>query len=92
MTDMLNQLRIAIITLLVMTVLTGLAYPLVMTGLAQALFPKQANGSLIVVDGQPVGSELIGQQFSDPKYFWGRLSATRPYPYNAASSGSSGQT
>ncbi len=69
--------------LLLLTVLTGLIYPLAVTGLAQVVFPRQANGSLIVVDGKTYGSELIGQEFSDPKYFWGRLSDTGDYPYNA---------
>ncbi|CAB3785647.1 potassium-transporting ATPase subunit KdpC [Pararobbsia alpina] len=70
-------------------VLTGVAYPLVVTGIAQAVFPHQAAGSLIKQDGKVVGSELIGQQFDAPQYFWGRLSATSPMPYNAsASSGS----
>jgi K+-transporting ATPase ATPase C chain len=63
----------------------------VVTGIAQLLFPRQANGSLIVKDGKVVGSELIGQQFSDPKHFWGRPSATSPYPYNAAASSGSNQ-
>ena len=76
--------------LLVWTVITGVAYPLAVTGLAKLLFPVQANGSLITGNqGEPLGSALIGQAFSDPKYFWGRPSATSPYPYNAgASSGS----
>jgi len=84
-----SQIRPALMALLIFTVLTGLVYPLVVTGIAQLAFPRQANGSLIVANGKTVGSSLIGQQFTDPKYFWGRLSATGPYPYNAsASSGS----
>jgi K+-transporting ATPase ATPase C chain len=75
--------------LLVFTVLTGLVYPLVVTAISQVVFPTQANGSLIVRNGQPVGSTLIGQQFDAPKYFWDRLSATGPYPYNAAASSGS---
>jgi K+-transporting ATPase ATPase C chain len=75
--------------LLLLTALTGLIYPVVVTGLAQLVFPRQANGSLITKDGKPIGSELIGQPFDDPKYFWSRPSATGPVPYNAgASSGS----
>ena len=83
------QIRPAIMALLIFTVLMGIVYPLVVTGIAQLVFPRQANGSLIVVNGQAVGSSLIGQSFDDPKYFWGRLSATGPYPYNAAASSGS---
>jgi K+-transporting ATPase ATPase C chain len=86
---MLTQIRISLLMVAAWTVLTGLAYPLVVTGVAQAVFPGPANGSLIMRDGKPLGSELIGQPFDDPKYFWGRPSATGPVPYNAgASSGS----
>jgi potassium-transporting ATPase KdpC subunit len=86
---MLKEFRPAITSFLILTAVTGLAYPLAVTGIAQALMPDQANGSLIVKDGKAVGSELIGQSFSDPKYFWGRPSATGPMPDNAsASSGS----
>lgn len=77
------QLRPAIIVLALLTLITGIIYPLVVTVIAQVAFPAQANGSLIMKDGQPIGSHLIGQQFDDPKYFWGRLSATGTYPYNA---------
>ena len=82
-------LRPAITLLIVMTVITGIAYPLVVTGVAKVLFPGQAAGSLIVKDGKPVGSRLIGQPFSDPRYFWSRPSATSPQPYNGLDSGGS---
>jgi K+-transporting ATPase ATPase C chain len=81
--------RTALLLLALFTLLCGIVYPLAVTGIAQLVFPAQANGSLIVKDGREYGSRLIGQPFSDPKYFWGRLSATSPVPYNAsASSGS----
>src|SRR5512136_623372 len=83
------QIRPALMTLLIFTILTGLVYPRVVTAIAQLVFPARANGSLIVRNGQTVGSTLIGQQFDDPKYFWGRLSATGKYPYNAAASSGS---
>jgi K+-transporting ATPase ATPase C chain len=86
---MFNLIRNTLLSLLLFTLLTGIIYPLAVTGIAQVIFPRQANGSIIVKSGKSVGSSLIGQQFDDPKYFWGRLSATGPYPYNgAASSGS----
>jgi K+-transporting ATPase ATPase C chain len=79
-----SQLRPALVSLLVLTIITGLIYPLVVTGIAQVLFPYQANGSIITgANGQPLGSELIGQPFDDPRYFWGRPSATGTHPYNA---------
>ena len=84
-------LRPALILFAFLTLVTGAAYPLVVTGVAQALFPSQAAGSLIIRDGKPVGSALIGQNFSNPTYFWGRPSATGPMPYNAAASGGSNQ-
>ena len=77
--------------LIVMTLITGVAYPLIVTGIAQVVFKAQANGSLIEKDGKVVGSSLIGQPFSDPKYFWGRPSATSPMPYNGAASSGSNQ-
>lgn len=84
-----TQLRPALMTLAALTLITGFLYPLVITGIAQILFPRQANGSLILIDGKPVGSSLIGQPFDEPKYFWGRPSATSPFPYNAAASSGS---
>jgi K+-transporting ATPase ATPase C chain len=86
---MLAHLRPAILLTLVLIVLTGLAYPLVVTGVAQILFPRQANGSLILKEGKVVGSSLIGQPFDDSRYFWSRPSATSPFPYNAAASSGS---
>ena len=83
---MLTHVRAAIVSLALFTVVTGLAYPVVVTVIAQLVFPHQANGSLILRDGKPAGSTLIGQPFDDPKYFWGRPSATSPFGYNAGSS------
>src|SRR5512135_200559 len=80
---MVSQFRPAFLMLLILTVITGVIYPLAVTGIAQVIFPHQANGSLIVINGKAYGSEFIGQQFDDPKYFWGRLSATGDFPYNA---------
>jgi K+-transporting ATPase ATPase C chain len=80
---MLKQLKPALILLALFTLITGVIYPLVVTGIAQVFFPSQANGSLIVSNGKAVGSKLIGQSFDDPKYFWSRLSATGDFPYNA---------
>jgi K+-transporting ATPase ATPase C chain len=88
---MIRELRAAAVLLLVLTIVTGIAYPLVVTGVAQVAFPAKANGSLIDAGGKPVGSELIGQQFADPKHFWSRASATSPYPYNASASSGSNQ-
>lgn len=86
---MFAQIKPAIVLLTLMTVLTGILYPFAITGVAQALFPQQANGSMIEVGGKTVGSSLIGQSFDQPEYFWGRPSATSPFPYNAAASSGS---
>ena len=83
-----NEIRPALVILLVMTVITGVLYPLLVTGIAQVVFPRQANGSLIVRGGVVIGSSWIGQTFTDSKYFWSRLSATSP-PHNAGSSSGS---
>jgi len=88
---MLRTFKDALLMLVVLTVITGVVYPLIVTGIAQGLFSAQANGSLIERDGKPVGSALIGQPFSDPKYFWSRASATAPMPYNAGASSGSNQ-
>ncbi|WP_175775576.1 potassium-transporting ATPase subunit KdpC [Burkholderia anthina] len=82
-------IRPLVVIFVVLTAVTGLAYPAVMTVIGQTVFPSRANGSLIEQDGKVVGSALIGQSFDAPKYFWGRLSATSPMPYNAAGSGGS---
>ncbi len=84
-----RHLRPALMMLLLMTLLTGVLYPLVLTGIGQALFPSRVNGSILERNGKQVGSSLIGQEFTSPRYFWSRLSATGPFPYNAASSSGS---
>lgn len=81
-----SLIRTAALMLLLFTVITGLVYPVAITGLARAVFPSQAHGSLIVEDGRVLGSSLIGQPFDDPRYFWGRPSTTGSYPDNAAAS------
>ena len=84
-----NLIRPALLLLLVMTAITGVLYPLAVTGVGQVLFAHAANGSVMEKDGQPLGSELIGQSFTDPKYFWSRPSATSPFPDNPSASGAS---
>jgi len=86
-----NLIRPALTLLVLLSATTGIVYPVAVTGIARVLFPEQAAGSLIVQDGKPVGSALIGQNFSSPKYFWGRPSATGPQPYNATASSGSNQ-
>ncbi len=86
-----SQLRPAVSVFALLTLVTGLAYPYAVNGLAQATFPAEAAGSLIVRDGKLVGSSLVGQNFTDPGHFWGRPSATGPQPYNGAASGGSNQ-
>lgn len=86
-----NIVRPALVLFVLLSALTGLIYPMAVTGVAKTAFPAQADGSLIVLDGTAVGSKLIGQNFSDPKHFWGRPSATAPQPYNASASGGSNQ-
>src|SRR5213594_3242636 len=88
---MLAHCRAALVSLALLTIVTGPAYPAIVTGIAQVAFPYRANGSLVVKDGKTLGSELIGQPFDDPKYFWARPSATSPQPYNAMSSSGSNQ-
>jgi len=88
---MTNHIKPAILMLLFFTVLTGIVYPLAVTVIAQIVFPSQANGSLLGSDEKPLGSELIGQAFSRPEYFWGRPSATSPAPYNGGASSGSNQ-
>ena len=86
-----NNIRPALVVLVLLTVLTGFVYPGIVTGIAELTMPAQAHGSLIVAKGKPVGSRLVGQPFGDPKHFWSRPSATSPYPYNASSSSGSNQ-
>ncbi|WP_354359840.1 potassium-transporting ATPase subunit KdpC [Variovorax boronicumulans] len=85
------MIRPALVLFALLSALTGVIYPVAVTGAAKAVFPSQAAGSLVVIDGVPVGSKLIGQNFSDPKHFWGRPSATAPQPYNASASSGSNQ-
>jgi len=84
-----TQIRPSLVTLALFTFLSGLAYPISVTAIAQWIFPYQANGSLMERDGQVIGSKLIGQSFTEPRYFWGRPSATESFPYNAAASSGS---
>ena len=86
---MFSTIRTSLTMLILMTIVTGMVYPGIVTGFAQLFFPDQANGSLVREGEKVLGSELIGQSFDSPKYFWGRLSATAPQPYNAAASSGS---
>jgi K+-transporting ATPase ATPase C chain len=86
-----SLIRPALTVFVLLTAVTGVVYPLAVTGVARVVFPEQAAGSLVTQNGQSVGSTLIGQNFSDPKYFWGRPSATSPMPYNGANSSGSNQ-
>ena len=86
---MIKQIKPAVLLFMIMVLITGIIYPFVVTGIAQLLFPVQANGSILARGGKMVGSELIGQQFDRPEYFWGRLSATGDHAFNASSSGGS---
>jgi K+-transporting ATPase ATPase C chain len=86
-----NTIRPLLVTFIILTFVTGVAYPVAVTGIGRSLFPEQAAGSLIVKDGKPVGSQLIGQNFTDPGHFWGRPSATGPQPNNGAASSGSNQ-
>jgi len=86
-----STIRPALLLLVVLTLVTGIAYPLLITGIVQVTFPDAASGSLIHRAGEPIGSRLIGQNFTDPKYFWGRPSATADHPYNGTASGGSNQ-
>lgn len=88
---MTSLLRPALVLLVGLTIITGVAYPLLVTGAAQAVFPRQANGSIVESGGKPVGSSLLGQSFVEPRYFWSRPSATSPDPYNGTASGGSNQ-
>lgn len=88
---MLSQIRPAIVSFIMLTIITGLLYPLAVTGIAAIAMPAKANGSMMIKDGQILGSELIGQPFSDPKYFWSRPSATSPVPYAADAGAGSNQ-
>jgi K+-transporting ATPase ATPase C chain len=84
-----ESIRISVVVLAVFTLMTGVVYPLVVTAIAQVVLPSQANGSLVIIGGKPVGSALVGQPFSRPDHFWGRPSATAPVPYNGTASGGS---